>query len=193
MGSVAQAVVEFDEAVQAPWRPPLGAGFVDRRAALRPVGSLPPFRGAARAAGARSRAAATPRTPRPAAGPAGPAGRPPVVAASAVRPVRGGCAVRGEAPRLRLTRRARRLRAVLILALGLVVGSWLGAVVAGGDGAALHLVGESSVVVESGDSLWSIASSVAGESDVRGVVDRIQELNGLEGTVLVPGQVLRVP
>ena len=36
MGSVAQAVVEFDEAVQAPWRPPL-AGATGRRGQLRAV------------------------------------------------------------------------------------------------------------------------------------------------------------
>ena len=36
MGSVAQAVVEFDEAVQAPWRPPL-TGVPARRGQLRAV------------------------------------------------------------------------------------------------------------------------------------------------------------
>jgi LysM repeat protein len=50
------------------------------------------------------------------------------------------------------------------------------------------------VVVEQGDSLWSIAASVAGEGDdVRAVVDRIQELNGLSGSAVLPGQVLELP
>jgi nucleoid-associated protein YgaU len=49
------------------------------------------------------------------------------------------------------------------------------------------------VVVRSGDTLWSIASSVAGAHDVRQVVDRIQQVNGLRGSDLVPGQVLRLP
>jgi LysM repeat protein len=49
------------------------------------------------------------------------------------------------------------------------------------------------VVVRSGDTLWSIASSVAGDDDVRDVVHRIQRLNGLRDTTLVPGDVLLLP
>jgi Tfp pilus assembly protein FimV len=49
-------------------------------------------------------------------------------------------------------------------------------------------------VVESGDTVWSIAGEVAGnEQDVRVVVDAIEELNDLEGSAVVPGQVLRLP
>ena len=48
-------------------------------------------------------------------------------------------------------------------------------------------------MVRPGDTLWSIASSVAGEDDVRLVVDRIQQVNALHGTTLVPGEVLRLP
>jgi LysM repeat protein len=47
--------------------------------------------------------------------------------------------------------------------------------------------------VRPGDTLWSIATSVAGEGDVRDVVARIRQVNGLDGTVLVPGEVLRLP
>jgi LysM repeat protein len=50
-----------------------------------------------------------------------------------------------------------------------------------------------SVVVQPGDTLWSIAAEVAGTDDVREVVDRIQELNGLQDAVLMPGQVLELP
>jgi nucleoid-associated protein YgaU len=57
----------------------------------------------------------------------------------------------------------------------------------------LHLAGVSSVVVEPGDTLWSIAAAVADGEDVRVVVDRIQELNGLHGSDVVPGQVLELP
>ena len=74
-----------------------------------------------------------------------------------------------------------------------MLGSLLGSLVSGGAGEGLHLAGVSSVVVEPGDTLWSIAESVADGSDVRAVVDRIQELNGLEGSGLVPGQVLQLP
>jgi nucleoid-associated protein YgaU len=80
-----------------------------------------------------------------------------------------------------------------VLGAGVAVGSWLGALLTGPADDGLQLVGESSVVVESGDTLWSIAGSVAGSDDVRPVVDAIQELNGLSGTDLVPGQVLRLP
>jgi nucleoid-associated protein YgaU len=63
----------------------------------------------------------------------------------------------------------------------------------GAGNESLHLVGVSSVVVEPGDTLWSIAASAADGDDVRDVVDRIQELNRLEGSGLVPGQVLLLP
>jgi nucleoid-associated protein YgaU len=43
-----------------------------------------------------------------------------------------------------------------------------------------------------GDTLWSIAARHYG-GDPRHGVWRLQEVNGLEGGVLVPGQVLRVP
>jgi hypothetical protein len=81
---------------------------------------------------------------------------------------------------------------VLTLALCVALGSWLGPLLAGGDGD-LRLAGVQSVVVQPGDTLWSIAGDAAGSADVRDVVDRIQELNGLRGTVLMPGQVLQLP
>jgi nucleoid-associated protein YgaU len=97
----------------------------------------------------------------------------------------------GPPRRVRLTARGRRLVAVLALAAA------TGGVALAGDfssgGSALHLEGQDSVVVRSGDTLWSIASSVAGDDDVRAVVHRIQVRNGLHGTVIVPGEVLRLP
>jgi nucleoid-associated protein YgaU len=73
------------------------------------------------------------------------------------------------------------------------VGSWLGPLLDGGPGGDLRLAGDGSVVVQSGDTLWSIATSLDGEGDVRAVVDEIQRLNDLDGAHLVPGQVLRLP
>jgi nucleoid-associated protein YgaU len=90
-----------------------------------------------------------------------------------------------------LTRRARRLAIVLALGCGVALGSWLDTMVGGGSD--LRLAGESTVVVQSGDTLWSIASSVAGDGDVRAVVDQIQQVNGLTGSALEPGQVLHLP
>lgn len=93
---------------------------------------------------------------------------------------------------MRLTRRARRLGVALVLGAGVALGSWLGPLVSGG-GEALRLVGESSVVVEPGDTLWSIASSVARGEDVRDVVAQIRALNELHSADLMPGQVLLLP
>ncbi|RZU32596.1 LysM domain-containing protein [Blastococcus saxobsidens] len=127
---------------------------------------------------------------------------PPVPAAYAVAPARRGAApgvgtgalrpAPEAAPRLRLTARGRRLVAVLVLATGVGLVA-LGESVLGGDGGGLELMGTSSVVVEHGDTLWSIAGAVAGERDVREVVDRIQELNGLHSADIEPGQVLQLP
>jgi nucleoid-associated protein YgaU len=106
---------------------------------------------------------------------------------------RRAVADRPRAARLRLTRRARRLATVLGLAAGVALGSWAGPLVSGGTEGDLRLAGVTSVVVEPGDTLWSIATSLDGEGDVRAVIDEIQELNGLESAELVPGQTLRLP
>ncbi len=196
MGCVQQAVLEFDEEIQAPWRPRLvpdvgvGAATTTGRSPLaHPSRRSPsrvgvcrpaaPVRTAPRGAeGSRVHASA------PAAPALAPASRPRV----ARRPAAGSPA----AVRLRLTRRARRLVVVLALAAGVAVGSWLGPLIGGGGGD-LRLAGGSSVVVQPRDTLWSIASAVAEGADVRGVVDEIQELNGLDGAALRPGQVLVLP
>ena len=49
------------------------------------------------------------------------------------------------------------------------------------------------VVVQPGDSLWSIARSVAPGADPRETVLRLRELNGMAGAVVVPGQSIVVP
>lgn len=130
-----------------------------------------------------------------------PGGRPPRQDAPAPgRPVRGGgCAVlpaRHPVPagRVRLTVRGRRVVAALAVACAVGVGAFAApALAADSSGAGLELVGQSSVVVGTGDTLWSIASAHAPHEDPRGVVDAIQELNGLADASLVPGQVLRLP
>jgi nucleoid-associated protein YgaU len=123
----------------------------------------------------------------------GGAGVPP----AALRPVARGpvtATVRpAPAPRVRLTARGRLVVAVLgltaVTGVAAGVGPWSG----GAPAAGLHLEGQSSVVVQPGDTLWSIASPVAGDDDVRDVVRSIQQVNGLRGTTLVPGEVLRLP
>jgi nucleoid-associated protein YgaU len=127
-----------------------------------------------------------PRTPRP--GARGSVPRVPATHPGQRSRPAPGHARRG---RVRLTRRARRLAAVLMVASGVALGSWLGPLLHGGDD--LRLAGVNSVVVQPGETLWSIAGSLGGDDDVRAVVDEIQELNGLEGSALVPGQVLVLP
>ncbi len=247
MGSVRQAVLEFDAAVRVPWRPLLreevqgaaGAGGRQprRTAAVGPSpvgarsgtpGSGGPVSGGygfggygfggCGSGGARSRVPAAglpgsgprvtghlrpvpdrpvdraPRTTGPAAAaprtrrdPVRPGGRPPQSA-----PARGLARGRCTPPPVRLTRRGRCLVAVLVLASG-IAGAVVGREVLAPD-PGLRLAGESSVVVEQGDTVWSIADRVTGpDEDVRAVVDAIVVLNDLEGSVVVPGQVLQVP
>jgi LysM repeat protein len=126
-----------------------------------------------------------------------------------VRPVRGGgcapevaarrAALAGEARRkkaapapLRLTRRGRRVIAGLSMAIGLSIAAVTVAVeVASGGG--LQLAGSSTVVVQPGDTLWSLAQRLAPQEDPRAIVDALVDLNGLAGTELSPGQVLELP
>ena len=190
MGSVQQAVLEFDEAVQAPWRPSFASSLVVHRAApLRVVPAPAPRRGSPLSRVGRSPAplGAGPRT-----GPALPA-RP---AAAAARPVPASRATRRQgvegAPGVRLSARGRRLVAVLATAAGVLLAALAGAVL-DGDGGDLRLAGGSAIEVRPGDTLWDIAASVADGQDVRAVVDEMQRLNGLDGTDVVPGQLLRLP
>lgn len=223
MGGVQQAVLEFDLEVQAPWRPRLVAvpdlvevvpetapPAAPVRPSRAPSGPVP----GARTLGSR---AARPR-PHPSrrapsrVGACAPRAAAPAVAArptQPARPVRSasergarpGLPRRSSGPRsgraprrepvVRLTRRARVLGVMLALVLALALGSWAGAVL-GGSGE-LRLAGDRSVVVRSGDTLWSIASDLGGDGDVRAVIDEIQRLNGLDDGHLQPGQELRLP
>lgn len=49
------------------------------------------------------------------------------------------------------------------------------------------------VVVDEGESLWSIAAEVSQDTDTRDVVLDIAELNNLQHQVVHPGQELAVP
>ena len=194
MGCVQQAVLEFDEEVQVPWRPRLVSAPVVAGLSPDPAPRRQPSRQSPSRVGAcRPAAPAAERAPVPSR-PAGGGGRPPVRGVTP-GPASGGlgAGARPRSTRVRLTRRARRLAVLLALCGGVVLGSWLGPFLAGDGGEGLRLAGESSVVVRSGDTLWSIATSVAGGDDVRMVVDRIQELNGLDAADVVPGQVLQLP
>lgn len=124
--------------------------------------------------------------------PPGP-GRP---ARSPLRVLEGGRAPSQLAQRA-VYRRRRVVAAVcvvaLVAALTLLAGAAL-AGLAGGDpspAAGVSAPATTSVVVQPGDTLWSIAAAVAPDVDVRITVDRLVALNG--SSSLAAGQVLAIP
>lgn len=100
---------------------------------------------------------------------------------------------------LKLTVRGRRVLAGLLLApvgLGIGVGvSQIPTAFAGDEGVVSNGVYEQfeTHTVLAGESLWGIASHIAGTHDVRDVVAEIQRLNGLSGSSLQAGQQLALP
>ncbi|MBN9169323.1 MAG: LysM peptidoglycan-binding domain-containing protein [Microbacterium sp.] len=100
------------------------------------------------------------------------------------------------ATRLRLTRRGRRvLTGIVAFPVAVAIAA---AVIGGGAALASHEAGASSgsfttVTVGAGDSLWSIAETVAPGADPRDVVDAIVHLNALDGVVVTPGEKLAIP
>ena len=86
----------------------------------------------------------------------------------------------------RLVRRA----ALAALVGGLVVFTSLGLAVAARGGTPSP---ESTVVVQPGDTLWSIAAEHYPADDVRVRVDDIEQANSLPGPVIQVGQRLRLP
>ena len=49
------------------------------------------------------------------------------------------------------------------------------------------------VMVGQGETLWGIASEVAGDGSTRAMIDRIERLNALDTAMVTAGQKLRVP
>ncbi len=98
---------------------------------------------------------------------------------------------------LRLTHRGAVVLSVasVLLAIGVVAIAWLssaasgtGSSSAGGAGSSVPAV----VTVHSGDSLWSIASTIEPNRDPRVVVDDLRTRNHLDSDSVTPGQQLRV-
>lgn len=73
----------------------------------------------------------------------------------------------------------------------------IGMVIASGQLAGASDVAQASatemVTVQAGDSLWSLATKAVATGDPRDTVQRIRELNGIEGSVIAPGDRLVVP
>ena len=93
---------------------------------------------------------------------------------------------------VRLTRRGRMVIFVVafvaVLGLGIALGTQAFAGETPGTPAPTRVV-----MVGSGETLWAIAADAAGDGDVRAMVDRIEDLNALDGGMVVAGQRLRVP
>jgi hypothetical protein len=101
----------------------------------------------------------------------------------------------GGAPRtrLRLTRRGRRVIALLV-ALPVVMAAFAFALNGGGAVASAETSSTSFsyVTVEAGQSLWSLAQTLAPTADPRDVIAEIVSLNQIQGEIQ-PGQRLALP
>ena len=93
---------------------------------------------------------------------------------------------------LRLTRRglAALVLATVLTGLVLLAVAWASAPGATGAGARTGAAG--SVMVQPGDTLWSIAQRAAPQRDPRQVVDQLRRLNHLNSVALTPGQTLKL-
>ncbi|MFI6482864.1 LysM peptidoglycan-binding domain-containing protein [Nonomuraea sp. NPDC050663] len=97
---------------------------------------------------------------------------------------------------IRLTRRGR-VVVVLVIAFFTLAGFWLGTRAAGFAAEASvvpHTNGLAWVEVKGGDTLWTIAGTVAGHgSDPDAVARQIMSLNGLDSSLIRPGTRLYLP
>jgi len=95
-------------------------------------------------------------------------------------------------PTLRLTRRGRlvvfSIGLLLVLALGVLWGA--GSVATEQPGTAEPTL---VVQVQPGDTLYDLAARITTDGDVNATVERIEDLNRLESSMLYAGQKLRVP
>jgi LysM domain len=96
-----------------------------------------------------------------------------------------------------LNRRVRLARFLVMLSLAVVLLAALAYKAGAGDVASVNPVSGSTsyvvLTVGSGDSIWSIADSVADGRDVRAVVDAIVTANSLSDGNVAAGQKIRVP
>jgi Tfp pilus assembly protein FimV len=88
-------------------------------------------------------------------------------------------------------RSGRVARVIAAVAVTLAVVGGLGWI---GQGASPGIPAGTAVIrVGAGETIWDVAHRVAPQSDQRAVVERIQQLNGIVGSALEPGQQLQVP
>ncbi|MFM9877943.1 MAG: LysM peptidoglycan-binding domain-containing protein [Rhodoglobus sp.] len=97
-------------------------------------------------------------------------------------------------PRLRLTKRGRAVL-MFLAATPLVIGALFFALNGGGATASHEgsAIGFEYVTVESGQTLWQLAETLAPAADPREVIAEIMQLNLLESADVYAGQELAVP
>jgi LysM domain-containing protein len=105
---------------------------------------------------------------------------------------RSGGASRAGAGSVRLTRRGRVVVFLVAFAIVLGLGLALGARSFAGEHPGTPEPTRV-VMVGSGETLWDLAAGLADDGDVRGMVDRIEDLNALDSAMVQAGQRLRVP
>lgn len=93
---------------------------------------------------------------------------------------------------LRLTRRGLLALVAATALTGLVLLAVAWASAPGGAGAGVRAGAAGSVMVQPGDTLWSIAQRTAPQRDPRQVVDQLRRLNHLNSVALTPGQTLKL-
>ena len=91
--------------------------------------------------------------------------------------------------RLRLTRRGRVIALVIVLA-AVYAAFGLGRASAGSESVPQHA---HAVIVQPGDSLWSIAVRTMPKTDPRDAVARLKSLNHLSGSSVAVGERLQLP
>lgn len=103
-----------------------------------------------------------------------------------------GGTVAGDASRLRMTTRGRRVLTVLIVVPLLAVIAAF-ALNGGGATASNETVPLTYVSVQQGESLWQLAQQIAPSVDPRDVISDILTLNALDNSQVVAGQRLAIP
>jgi hypothetical protein len=92
---------------------------------------------------------------------------------------------------VRLTRRGRIVLVLAVMTLLVLAGFMLGQGSGQASGRGHHA--QHTLIVERGESLWSVAARIAPHQDPRLVVADIESLNDLTGPAVTPGQQLVVP
>ena len=98
-------------------------------------------------------------------------------------------------PKFRLTRRARQVRTVLLLALVITIANQFFHI-GGGAFATNQAVNPGQITyvsVHSGDTLWSLAQHYAPNTDPREWIDAVSTMNNLGSAGIIAGERLQIP